>query len=67
MFFPRRPPLGGINSRGAIEANKWNEPIKPPAQHGPPAQAPTPVSNAARTNDVEIIVTHKTLTYVLSH
>lgn len=57
-----RPPLGGNNSRPAPEPNKWNEPVKPAAPLGPPVQPSGTVSNAARTNDVEIIVTHKSLT-----
>lgn len=54
-----RRPMGNINSRTPLTENKWNEPAK-----GTPPQTANPQTslNNQRTNDVEIIVTHKTLT-----
>lgn len=54
-----RRPLGNTNSRTPIAQNKWNEPAKVTP---PPAVIPSANTPNQRTNDVEIIVTHKTLT-----
>ena len=69
FMFSNRPFGGGMNQRGPLsETSKWSEPppaLKPTSMAPPPVIPPTPVSTRAqRTNDVEIIVTHKSLTLV---
>lgn len=56
--------MGGINARGSqAEPSKWSEPPKPaPPPVNVPLKPTQPIANSQRTNDVEIIVTHKTLT-----
>lgn len=54
-----RRPMGNVNVRAPNTQIKRNEPAKatPPPAVNPPAN-----TTNQRTNDVEIIVTHKTLT-----